>query len=381
MRVAVRSDGGKYYEYVLTYVDDLLCSSERPDMILNAVRKDFQLKEGSVGEPSLFLGADIIKWRIDGTEDPEKIRWGMSSELYCKKAVREVKNELKTIGLKLQSNVKTPLSSGYRPELDATPELDFKRQNYYQGLIGVLRWMCELGRLDILMPVSLMSRYLAQARTGHLEQLFHIFAYLNEHERSTLVFDDTEPTFPDSIFNNGDWSEFYPDAKEEIPRNCPTAYGKGVSMSCFCDSDHAGCKVTRQSHTGVLIFVNRAPIIWYSKRQTSVESSTFPSEFIAMKTAIELIEALRYKLRMMGVKIYGACSVFCDNGSVVKNASIPESTLNKKSCSIAYHMAREAQAQDIIRVAKEDGETNISDMFTKLLAGPRLKALAERVLW
>ena len=71
----------------------------------------------------------------------------------------------------LSTTAKTPLASGYRPELDATPELDASKQNYYQGLVGILRWICELGRLDIIMPVSLMSRYLAQARGGHLHQI------------------------------------------------------------------------------------------------------------------------------------------------------------------------------------------------------------------
>ncbi|KAI2504182.1 Reverse transcriptase (RNA-dependent DNA polymerase) [Fragilaria crotonensis] len=61
-------------------------------------------------------------------------------------------------------NVATPLSSGYRPELDLSPELGSKQLNYYQGLIGVLRWICEIGRIDILMPVSMMSRYLVSAR-------------------------------------------------------------------------------------------------------------------------------------------------------------------------------------------------------------------------
>jgi hypothetical protein len=57
-------------------------------------------------------------------------------------------------------------------------------------------------------------------------------------------------------------------------------------MTCFVDADHAGYRVTRRSHTGVLIFVNRAPILWFSKRQNTVEASTFGSEFIVAKTAV-----------------------------------------------------------------------------------------------
>jgi hypothetical protein len=115
----------------------------------------------------------------------------MTSTNYTKKAIDEVERELKEASLKLPTKVTTPLSSGYCPEIDARAELDPDKQNYYQGLIGVLRWICELGRIDILTPVSMLSRYLVSARRGHLEQVFHIFAYLKAHERSTMVFDDT----------------------------------------------------------------------------------------------------------------------------------------------------------------------------------------------
>ena len=77
-----------------------------------------------------------------------------------------------------------------------------------------------------------------------------------------------------------DWSNFYPDAEEAIPPNAPEPRGNPVVVSCFVDADHAGNLVTHQSHTGIIIFCNRAPILWYSKRQNTVETSTFGSELI-----------------------------------------------------------------------------------------------------
>jgi len=121
------------------------------------------------------------------------------------------------------------------------------------------------------------------------------FAYLKWHTRSTLVFDDTNPTF-DQEFQVADWSEYYPGAKEAMPPNMPEPRGHSVTMTAFVDADHAGDRATRRSHSGVLIFVNRAPILWFSKRQNTVETSTFGSEFIAMKQAVEMIEGLRYKI-------------------------------------------------------------------------------------
>jgi hypothetical protein len=94
-----------------------------------------------------------------------------------------------------------------------------------------------------------------------------------------------------------------------------------------------------------------------------------------------MVEGLRYKLRMMGVQVDGPTNVFCDNESVVKNSTKPESTLKKKHKAIAYHRVREAQAAGIVRIAKGDGETNLADVLTKCLPGPQLRELCSRVLW
>ena len=381
MRPAVKPDGTRYYEYLLAYVDDLCGMSMDTNHMFDAIGAMFTLKKESVKEPDLYLGADIEKVHLEHSEHPTKTRWAMSSTKYTKKAIAEVERELQKVDKRLPTKVTTPLGSGYRPELDATDELDATRQNYYQGLIGVLRWICELGRLDILVAVSLMSRYLAQGRVGQLEQVFHIFAYLKNYSSSKLVFDDTLPYVDESRFTECDWKEFYPDAAEAIPKDAPEVRGMPVSMYCFCDADHAGCKQTRRSHTGVIIFINRAPILWFSKRQNSVETSTFGSEIVALRIAIEMIEGLRYKLRMMGVPIDGACKMFCDNESVVKNTTRPESPLKKKSNSICYHKARESIAGGWVRLTKELGDTNVSDILTKLMSGPRLRTLVKMCMW
>jgi hypothetical protein len=127
----------------------------------------------------------------------------------------------------------------------------------------------------------------------------------------------------------------------------------------------------------MLLFCNVAPIIWFSKRQNSVEASTFGSEFMAMKNAVEMIEALRCKLRMFGVPVDGPTNVFCDNGADVLNAARPESTLCKKHHSIAYHRVREAVAAETVRVSKEHTSTNLADLFTKTLPSPRREDLLD----
>jgi hypothetical protein len=161
----------------------------------------------------------------------------------------------------------------------------------------------------------------------------------------------------------------------------PEPRGRSVTISLFVDANHAGNVITRRSHTGIFLFVQNAPIIWFSKRQNTVEAATFGSEFVALRICKEMIVALRYKLRMFGVPIDGPANVFCDNRGVVRNASIPESTLMKKHNAINYHAVREAAAAGILRVGKEDGETNIADLLTKVLTGEKRWNLCWHIMW
>jgi hypothetical protein len=84
--------------------------------------------------------------------------------------VTEVEHELEEIGKRLSTKVLIPMSQGYQPEVDttSTPELDAMRAYYFQGLMGALRWICEqLGRIDILVDVAMLSCFLASPRPGH----------------------------------------------------------------------------------------------------------------------------------------------------------------------------------------------------------------------
>jgi hypothetical protein len=348
LRPAVKPDGEHYYEYIFVYVDDILVVSLQPEQTMNTLAKFYRLKENSVAKPSVYLGAQIKEHRLP--DQPNKIMWSMSAEKYLKEAVRNLEMILAKDQKCLPTKVVTPLTSNYRPELDVSTLLDQVHHTLYMQLIGTLRWAVELGRIDL-------------------------------HLRSRIILDATLPYIDSNRFRSVDWHAFYPDAEEALPTNAPQPRGKAVVMSSFIDADHAGNKITRRSHTGVIIFGNRAPILWFSKRQNTVETSSFGSEFVAARIAVELIEGLRYKLRMFGIPIEGPTNVFCDNQSVVTNATIPESTLKRKHNSIAYHRVREAAAAGTIRIAKEEHQSNIADMLTKPVSGPRLKALCERILF
>ena len=223
-----------------------------------------------------------------------------------------------------------------------------------------------------------MSQQLALPREGHLEQVLHIIGYLKQHPKLRLMFDSDSPKVNENWFLVYDWEDFYRGATEAIPPNQPEARGNAVITSAFVDADLAGDKKNRRSMTGILMFINRAPIHWYSKKQATVEASTFDAEFIAMRTAVEMAESLRYKLRMFGIPIDGSTNIYCDNEAVYQNTVIPESTLKKKHHSIAYHRCREAVAAKTIRVAKQGTKKNLADLFTKVLTTMRRDFLLER---
>ena len=106
----------------------------------------------------------------------------------------------------------------------------------------------------------------------------------------------------------------------------------------FVESDHAGDKSDRCSRTGFVVFMNMAMINWHTKKQATVEGAVFGDEFLAMKQGVEALRGIRFKLRMMGVKIDVPTYVYGDNMSVIHNTSNPESVLKKKSNSICYHL-------------------------------------------
>ena len=217
------------------------------------------------------------------------------------------------------------MSTDYQPSKDTSRELDSASIQIYQELIGVLRWAVEIRRVDVLLEVSILSSHLALPRIGHLQDVYRVFGYLKQFPKSVLYFDPMHPSIPEERFHKFNWEDFYKDAKDPIPINMPQPRGQSMSTHCFVDANHAGDKTTSRSMTGVLIFGNWAPIIWNSKRKHLVETSTFGSEFTALKNAVELISALHYKLRMFSVPVDGPTNMICDNEVVYRNTSMPES--------------------------------------------------------
>ena len=215
-----------------------------------------------------------------------------------------------------------------------------------------------------------------------MKAVVRIFGYLKKFDKGRLLIDPTLPEheeFPYDDLNT--WQDLYPDAVEEIPPDAPKPKGPKQRVTVWVDADHARDKVTCRSVTGVVIMVNHTIVKTFSKRQTTVESSTYGSELVAARIATDLAMEVRYILRMLGVQIDGSALMLGDNRSVVVNTTIPSSVLKKKHCAIAYHRTREAVAARAIRFCHIDSKINVADVLTKPLPNSTFHSLIKPFLF
>jgi hypothetical protein len=129
-------------------------------------------------------------------------------------------------------------------------------------------------------------------RLGHLDAVSRIYSYLDKKHNSRIVFDPTYPEIGMGSFKVCGWKKFYGDVKQATLPNAPKPIGKEIDLHLFVDSDHTVDRLTRRSRKRYFIFMNMAPINWHSKKQGTIESSIFGAEFVAMKTATEVLRGL-----------------------------------------------------------------------------------------
>jgi len=355
------AEGG--YEYIARYVDDVMCFSKNPEKIIHYLEEFYTMK--GVGYPQFYLGGDVVEFPPSWKQ--HNVTFGLSSHTYIKNCVENLERMCDTNFKK----VSVPHDPNYHPELDNTELISAKDQSKYRSLLGSANWMVTLGRFDIHYAVNTMAQYTVAPREGHFLALQRIFGYLKQHPRAMLTIDSSEPPGRKvaTFHRDCDWSEFFPDAIEDIPDKSPTPHGEPVKLTVYVDADHARNNVTRRSVTGILLLINNTPLVWISKRQRTVETSTFGSEMIAARMAIDLIIEMRYKLRCLGIQVEKRSELLGDNLSVVVNTTLPSSKIKKKHLSCQIMRVREAIAAGFVRFGHVRSEQNIADIMTKPL-GP-----------
>ena len=293
----IREVKGSHYEMIATYVDDLLVFSKDPMSIINELKKTYVLK--GVGEPEYYLGGNVVGY-INEHWDKLGINTALSAETYIKNSVERFE---KLLGREFKSEY-IPMAEQDHPELDDSALCSPDDASKFRSLIGSANWIITLGRFDIAYAVQSLARFGMIPRVGHLKRMIKVFGYLKTRPNGKLICDCSYPDHSKyETIPHQNWQDFYPGAEEELPPDMPTPYGKTARITCYVDADHAHCKLTRRSTTGIMLFVNNMPVRWVSKRQKTVETSTYGSELVAARIAVDLIVEMRYVLRMLGVKV------------------------------------------------------------------------------
>jgi hypothetical protein len=167
------NDNLRYYSYILCYVDDILVINHDSISVLNRINEYLPLKPTSVGDPDIYLGAKLRYVRL-----PNGVyAWALRPSKYVSQAVANCTEHLKMNfdgKYKLPAKAENPFPTTYDPTSDESEPLDPEKASFYMHLIGCMRWMIEIGRIDIATEVSLLSSYLAHPREGHLEGALHV---------------------------------------------------------------------------------------------------------------------------------------------------------------------------------------------------------------
>ena len=346
---------GAIYEYIAVYVDDLAIAAKDPKSITDTLMEKYEFKLKGTGPITFHLGCDFFRDK-DGV-------LCMAPKRYIEKMIDTYES---MFGTKPKMNVSSPLEKGDHPETDTTELLDQEGIQKYQSLIGAMQWAVSIGRIDITTAVMTLSGYRTAPRLGHLERAKRVYGYLAKMKHAVIRVRTEEPDFsglPDQDF---DWAtSVYGNITELLPQNAPEPLGKYVTLSHYVDANLFHDLLTGRSVTGILHFANKTPIDWYSKKQATVETATYGSEFVAARTCTEQIIDLRTTLRYLGVPIRDKSFMFGDNKSVVDSSMTPHAKLHKRHMALSFHRVREAIASKIIGFYHIAGEQNPADILSK----------------
>jgi hypothetical protein len=351
---------GDLYEYIGTHTDDLMVVSSDAEAAMEELSKVYTIKK--IGVPEFHLGCDY-------KYDKKTGKWLMGTKTYVAEALKKVQKILDIDGL---GKGRTPMSSTVKPEMDDSAFLTLEEHRQFQQLMGIAQWLITCGRMDITQSTTSLTRFNAAPRRGHLKMAERLFRYLNQFPDKWVVIDpaDHKPAgeLTDPIKGKAKvWDEKYPDAKEILDKQFPKPRGKAFSTDMYFDSNFAHDEMTRRSITGLVGFVGNTPVVWNSKRQGAVATSTYSAELCAGKMATEEVASLRYLLRSFGVPLKGSTRLIGDNLGSLQTVCDPASTITKKHESVAYHYIRECSAAGMIQCWKIHTDFNKADPFTKAL--------------
>ena len=305
---------GNVYEYIAVYVDDLAIAAKTPKDIVDVLMVHYRFKLKGTGSITFHLGCDFFR-------DEDGVLC-FAPKKYIDKMIVAYQQ---MFGTKPKQHFSSPLDKGDHPEIDTSELLGDEDIRRYQSMIGAMQWAVSLGRLDISTAVMTLSGFRVAPRKGHLERAQRVYGYLSKMQHATIRIRTQEPDYSSLPAQFFDWAQsVYGDVQEVLPTDAPPPLGKPVQLTHYVDANLYHDMITGRSVTGILHFANKTPIDWFSKKQATVETATYGSEFVAARTCTEQAIDLRTMLRYLGAPVREQSYMFGDNQSVVGSSTMPD---------------------------------------------------------
>lgn len=298
---------------VLIYVDDVIITGNCLTKIQEVKTKldhEFSIKD--LGVLKYFLGIEVARTN-DGLV------------LSQRKYVLDILKDSGKLGCKPSS---FPIEHGLK--LDKGEKEQSVDANQYRRLIGRLLYL-QATRPDITYTVNILSQFVADPRSVHLEAADRVLRYLKATPGQGIL-----------LARMGD-----------------------PILTAYCDSDWLGCPYTRRSRTGYILLLGGSPISWKTKKQSVVSRSSAEAEYRAMASTISEVLWVRWLLSELQVPVPSATSLFCDNQAARHIANNPVFHERTKHVEMDCYFVRERVESNEVVPMRVSSKFQLADLLTK----------------
>ncbi|CAN0135394.1 unnamed protein product, partial [Heterosigma akashiwo] len=312
-----RRDGGSEL-MVAVYFDDLVISGSSQAIVSEfkqSLASKYDLTDQ--GELTQILGIKVVR-------DKRGKCFHLSQTSF-------IKDALAKFGLDYLPACRTPIDH----TVDLTPTPGFKAElsdaNLYRSMVGTLAWVANWTRPELAFAVHKLQRTQNNPEPKHFEAVQRAFRYLKGTQSESLRL------------------------------------GGDLVLRAFSDADFCNDRIDGKSVTGYILFLGDAPIVWSSKLQGAVTTSTVEAEYLALRSAVKDIMWLRSLLAEMGCPQHDPTPVVEDNSACVEWANDLVVSKRNRHFHVSYHLAKEQVSLGTIRMFFIKTHDQVADILTKAL--------------
>ncbi|XP_021971581.1 uncharacterized mitochondrial protein AtMg00810-like [Helianthus annuus] len=216
--------------------------------------------------------------------------------------------------------------------------------NQYRRLVGRLRYH-QATRPDITYYVNVLSQFVADPRSNHLEAVNRVLRYLKATPGQGIL-----------LSHVGD-----------------------PVLTAYCDSDWLGCSFTRRSRTRYFLLLDGTPISWKTKKQSVISRSSAEAEYRAMASTVSEVIWVRWLLGELQVHISSPTPLFCDNQAARDIANNPVFHERTNHVEMDCYFVRERVESKEIIPMKISSTMQVADLLTKGLTSQQLLFLLDKI--